>query len=246
MPQKGWLCEKTGQPVGFDECMECAGTPDRCDFTPEILRAIKKNLRMKPTRRLSVTRLLGEPRQRVIEMKYDYYVSPMKQWPLARGTGLHLLLERAAYHDVLSEAGNSREICVDGAWVPVFGVVDVMRFDTHLIRDYKSCAFVPKYDKPYGNHALQLNVYRWMWMPRCDCYNLHLTYMDSKRIRDMKVEIMSLDEIETLLIKHATVFLRHMDSNTLPPGKPTKSNWQCRYCDVRPICEREAERGKGV
>ena len=237
---------KDGSSKDFNECITCSRSPDHCDYTPEILGAIRSGLRTTVSTDLSVTRILGEPRQRIIETKYKYRVLPRRNWVALRGTIIHAVLERGAHKSAMTEVSDFRNLHINGEELPLWGKCDLLVPIAKLICDYKSVARIPSADNPksYGTHDLQLNAYRWLWTPHYEIDKLRLVYLDMQDVRRVKVELMPLDEVENTLIQKASAFLKPLRAGVIPSDEYSSKKWQCRYCDVSDICKELNREGK--
>lgn len=243
MPQKGWLCVFSDEEKTFKECIDCSKSPSHCEFTPEMLAIMSGGTRRKKDpMRLSVTGLLSTClRKVVIQNRFDYSVSPRRAWFLFRGNMIHQILEDSMPTDGWKEVYHYRNLQLeDDRTVRVGGKVDKIVMDQLLIRDYKTTARLPtKTRDKYGSHELQLNIYRWIWWPIFHAEKLRLQYIDMRGTKQVKVELIDIEEIEKLILDKATAYVQALES----PDIPTKifdsvNNWFCRYCDVADLCKK--------
>ncbi len=97
---KGFVCAVTGKKVAVRDCLACAQRGGRagCNFTYPILKGIAdhsgpRNLGANWDRPVvSVTELLGCPRQWRLKKEHDYYVKPSQAYWAFRGTIGHEML----------------------------------------------------------------------------------------------------------------------------------------------------------
>ena len=242
MPQIGWLCVFTKEPKTVGECLECSKSESHCEFTPEMLALMSKGMRRKPKdpRRLSVTQLLGCPRKMWIINHYNYRVSPRRAWFLLRGNMIHQVMQGAALTDGWKEIYKRKEIeLIDGTHAAVGGIADKIVIDKLLIRDYKTTAKLPtKMRSSYGTHNYQLNIYRWLWWDVFHAEKLRLQYMDMRGTKQVKVELMDIDEIEEFIRVKASDIVRVLEAGELPEDyEYNPKEWVYRYCDVSDICK---------
>lgn len=242
MPQRGWLCVFSNEPKSFDECLTCSRTDQHCEFTPEMLSVMWRNAgnRKKDPNNPSVTAILKDClRQVVIQDRFDYYVSPRKQFYAFRGNMIHQILEGTMKKDGWKEIYFSRELKLpDGTTVRLGGMVDKIVPEKLLIRDYKTTRRVPTQKSgSYGTHALQLNAYRWIWWPVFQAEKLRLQYLDMSETKSVKVELMDIKEIEEILSQKAFAYVKALKSPEIPEREYDAKNWLCRYCDVQNICK---------
>ena len=243
MPQKGWLCVFSGGEKTFNECIACSKTPSHCEFTPEMLASMRRGVSSskKNPRNPSVTQILKEClRQVVIQDRYDYHLSPRRNWFLFRGNMIHQILEGSLIKDGWKELYQSREIDLgDDRVVEIGGKVDKLVMSKLLIRDYKTARRLPtKARSSYGTHDLQLNVYRWIWWPIFHADKLRLSYIDMSGTKQVKVELMDIDEVEETIRTKARAYVDALEGKDLPESVFDSKNWVCRYCDVKDICEK--------
>jgi hypothetical protein len=245
MPQVGWLCSLNKKLVSFDDCIDCArqiNPRGRCDFTPEILIGIRNSIYPKSpeqilkSKSLGLTTLIGETRQRILELFCTYYAEP--SWSMYRGTLAHSLIENVTRSDAWHEVAYKRTLTIDGETWYVSGRADVIiPYKPITIIDYKTTVAVPRYEKTYGNHKEQLNAYRWLFEPLFIAEKLRVEYMDMKRIRRMDVEIENIAEVGERLKESAELYVKHLKAKTAPPGEYAKK-YPCSYCSVIEECKK--------
>lgn len=241
MPQAGWLCVFSEEKKTFSECIDCSRSPHHCEFTPEMLVLMGRGGRgrvnpMNP----SVTAILATClRGTVIKDRFDYYSSPRKAWYLLRGNMVHQILEGTMTKDGWKEVYLTREVTLlDGRKAKLGGKVDKIVLDKLLIRDYKTARRLPtKTKNAYERHDLQLNIYRWIWWPIFQAEKLRLQYIDMTGTKQVKVDVMDIDEIEKLIQEKATAYVLAMEGKEIPAGEYDSKNWPCRYCDVADVCK---------
>lgn len=241
MSQVGWLCVFSGEKKTFEECITCSKSPQHCEFTPEMLVLMRKNMwgKRKNPNRPSVTQLTKDClRQIVIQDRNDYWVSPRKNWYAFRGTLIHQVLEGSMPSDGWKEVYYSRELELsDGRTIRIASKVDKVLLDKLLIRDYKTTRRLPtKKTGAYGKHELQLNIYRWIWWPIFHADKLRLQYIDMTGTKQVKVPLMDIEEVEEFLKQRALAYAIALESPDVPPKEYNSKNWECRYCDVQDIC----------
>ena len=150
---RGYICEVSGQKVATATCLQCAlhGGVDNCPLTYPLLKGIAKQ---QQPRRLaqgyertvvSVTELLGCPRQWRLKQQYPHYVKPSQAYWAFRGTLAHELLagntppgafvEQRFYHPVNDE-------------YMVTGQPDLVTQEGVLV-DYKTTKSLPDTIKTY-------------------------------------------------------------------------------------------------
>jgi len=127
---------------------------------------------------------------------------------------------------------------INGAEYEICGTVDKIHGKQGLIVDYKSTKRCPaKGAQPYASHGLQLNAYRWMWLPVFpNIDKLRLVYFDMAGVVQIKVPLMPLEEVEARLADGAEAYFNCIENDSIPDGQPNNTRWECRYCDVKDIC----------
>lgn len=243
----GWKCVKDGSDKSFGDCIQCAMTDEHCEFTPEMLAYMARDSRRrKSIERISVTTLTKDClRQIVIQDRYDYRMTPRRAFFLLRGNLMHAVLEGALTSDGWQEVTQRRTIELpDGRKIVVEGRVDKLVIDKGLIRDYKTSIRLPSNTMTNQNHALQLNIYRWIWYPIFHATRLRLQYIDMAGTKQVKVDIMPIEEVEELIRRKAFDYVKALESESIPEDEYNKSQWWCRYCDVPDICKAINEEAK--
>lgn len=243
MPQIGWLCVFSGEQKSFRECLECSKSSSHCEMTPEMLSVMwrSSSTGRKNPENPAVTQIIKDClRQVVIQDRYDYYVSPRKQFFAFRGNMIHQILEGTLAKDGWKELYHSREVELpNGRVVKVGGRVDKLIPDKLLIRDYKTTRRIPtKKTGAYGKHELQLNVYRWIWWLIFQAEKLRIQYIDMSATKTVKVPLMDINEVEELIRQKTFAYVTALEAEDIPQGEYDPKNWVCRYCDVQDICKR--------
>lgn len=252
MPQIGWLTDN-GQPMLFDTALEIAEREGSWEGLPfEVLTVIRGQVTKERPDGISVTQLLGCPRKVFLERTNDFYQHPMDNWPAARGTLVHALLEVASGDGAEVEVRYEKEY--NG--VTISGQPDSVRAvgtgKRKLLRDWKSTNNLPKYDSAYSSHKLQVNLYRWLLGldPRFTEIEVVYISMDGVKAIPLKRggttkygrviadEIMSDEQVGAFLDKRLFV----LDAQS-KAGRPVAYHnveeddlWNCAYCPVKNAC----------
>lgn len=242
MPQAGWRCVFNDNKKEFSECIQCARSPDHCEFTPEMLISMRRGLYPRDPEYISITRVFAMcTRQSVLEAFFEYWCSPRKNYYAFRGNLAHGVMAGIRERDAWKEITWSRELDVDGEKIPIWGTADKIVPSVGLIRDYKTTAMIPKSDEPYGKHGLQLNGYRWIWQPVLNLDKLRVQYIDMRGTKQIKVPLMDLDALEETMRDSVRLYINSIRTETIPPGAHDSSRWECRYCDLTDVCKEITE-----
>ncbi len=144
MPIVGFICPDSRDQVPFDHFETCThGVGGRPSFNPTFARIMARKITEDVRHtglKLTITRVMGCPRQTYIETQYNQYVDPSGMCAAARGTALHGIFAAAADPDYwITEASDPVRLNLKGK---LFGVeldmlVDVLRRDLREIVDYK-------------------------------------------------------------------------------------------------------------
>lgn len=254
MPLKGFVCSETKnlsedkREISFEDCIACAETTENaCNFTAALLRILSQ---LGEKHEITVTSILGCLRNTYLSRKHDYFAEPGELYWLYRGRLAHKVLEDAVDSDTqITETEFKRKI--DD--IEIYGTPDIILPKKRLIRDYKTCAEVPKYrqDKPYSNHIQQLNIYAWVVSgqdkgrkngkevifdnPLPEIKRLQVTYLDMKNVKTTDAPLYKKEKVEEFLRLRAPVLKEALDNGIVPPKEDT---WQCGYCNVVKICQR--------
>lgn len=164
MPLVGSRCENNwSECVPSQECITCAAHPNpargRCCMTPEILELIFDTTGREGAG-ISVTMLTGPClRQSYLQLVKDYYDFPSKRWPAARGTLVHLLMERASPQPhLIRERRFGRKIDSH----VLTGKIDKIDLSQGLIQDTKTKETLPNTIEDMPGYVRQINCYRWI------------------------------------------------------------------------------------
>ena len=112
-----------------------------------------------PSNNLSASRLLGKGCLRcdILEKNVDYTESIDAMWARFRGE---------AYHSVAEKFKAAHQYAEYQMWAKlpngetITGRPDLI--DKHAIIDLKTTKNIPKWDMVWNDHAMQLNIYRWL------------------------------------------------------------------------------------
>lgn len=236
----GFVCEHSEERVNFADCLACAEQVDHlCDFTPEILKGIFNGLRI-PKENYTVTNLLSCPRKINLMRNWDYYIRPSNAYWAYRGQLAHKIAEEATGDGVMVEKELRMTIRIDGEDINISGIPDYFNPASGLLRDYKTCEKVPKYNKPYAEHSAQTNIYACLL--RANGYTVNaaeIVYLSMKEPKRVPVKLVEEEACRKMIEVRLKVLL---DPNLPPKLEPeSKGIWECTgYCDVKHICEKLA------
>jgi CRISPR/Cas system-associated exonuclease Cas4 (RecB family) len=246
----GFICEKTGERLPFEACLECARTRLNrkldCPFDEATIAGMILNERR--STEISVTMITGCHRVVFINQFYETYVAPSQLYWAFRGQIAHKILEEANLHpDAVKEKKFTK------AWdgIDITGHPDLIIPSQKVLKDYKTTKTVPSYLNKdgiitaYENHRTQVNLYRWL-VPY-DIAEMEVVYFSMDETLICPVEIW-LDEstrkadmtVRKVLEENLVPLKMALDSETMPPYQ---RNWSCDgYCSVADICFMELKK----
>lgn len=248
MPQVGWKTS-SGSKVPFFEALSLAEADGEWEGFPyEVLLGMRNQSTAERPDAISVTQTLSCPRKIFLQGEEDYYVSPIDNFAMFRGTIVHTMLEDNKTDDGQTEERFERDhrgIIISGSPDSVRIINRGRRGDRHLIRDWKSAKFLPKYDNAYTNHQQQVNLYRWLLHLDPLTTDLEVVYVSMEGVRIIRLkpsQVWSDEEVESFLDRRLMPLQAQREA-----GRPVKyysveeeDLWQCEYCPVRQICYRKA------
>ena len=263
MPLTSLICDYSERPVPFKACLKCSTSGrNPCSFTFSILKGILDEQQDRGTT-ISCTALLSPTRCVYLERRTDYAAKPSQLYWAFRGQIAHKIVEGAGEdQNVLRERREYRRT-IEG--IEVSGKFDELLLKQGILRDYKTCKKVPRYDTPYSNHSQQLNVLRWILArpskevcaetnyciedlciehPEYRFYGhpitcLEVIYLDMQEVKKCRAKMWSLDKAEKFVGERAKALKEAFDSGVCPPYSTiTKDDlWKCRdYCHTIQEC----------
>ena len=182
------------------------------------------------TTQVHVTDITSCLRRAYLQRITDVYPSLKRMYWLFRGALAHQLVENTREPYSLVEVRFQRR--VDG--VTVVGRPDKIVPTRREIYDFKTTRHITLKNLPYGEHATQVNIYRWLVEPHFQIDRLFLVYLDMSRCASREVPV---EDVEEYVTERARILQGAMASGTLPVGEPS---WLCDYCEVRDECQTNA------
>jgi len=240
----GFICEKTGERLPFDACLECARTRLNrkldCRFDEATIAGMIMGERSRTD--ISITMINGCHRGVFISRFYETYVAPSQLYWAFRGQIAHKILEEAHLHpDAVKEKRFTK------AWdgIDIVGHPDLIIPSQKVLKDYKTTKTVPSYlnkdgvISAYENHRTQLNLYRWL-VPY-DIEEMEVVYFSMEETLICPVEIWPEEStrkseltVRRVMEENLAPLKMALDSETMPPYE---RNWSCdSYCSVSDIC----------
>ena len=248
---KGFRCEKTGEKMAFEDCLECARTRLNrklaCPFDEATIAGMI--LHQQNRTGISVTMLSGCHRGTFIGRHNDAYVYPSGLYWAFRGQIAHKIMEEVNLHkDEVKEKRFVKEW--DG--IEISGTPDLIIPSQRVLKDYKSSKSVPSYrSKTTGriyaweNHRVQLNLYRWLVPYEINTMEVVYFSMEETIICPVGTwpeEAKKKSEMtaDRYMEENLVPLKMALDSDTMPPYR---QYWSCDdYCDVSEICFRELKK----
>ena len=248
---RGFICEKTGERMAFEDCLECARTRINrkldCPFDEATIDGMIFNQKFK--KNISVTMISGCHRGTFIGRENETYVYPSQLYWAFRGQIAHKIMEEVDLHqDEIKE----RPFLKEWEGIEISGIPDLIIPNQKVLKDYKTSKSVPSYrskttGKIYAweNHRTQLNLYRWLVPHEID--TMEVVYFSMEETLICPVEIWPEEpkrksdiSVDRYMEENLIPLKMALDSGTMPPYSRT---WACEdYCDVSEICFRELKK----
>jgi len=233
MTISGFACPYGQGDVSFEQCLEHSRSdPPECGFTYAILGGIVNNLRGE-MEEITVTQLLNCLRKPVLERRHDVYLDPRQLYYAFRGQMFHQIASTADLDGCVVEQRFKRVI----AGVTLSGQPDLIVPQHAKLYDFKTTRRVPKDGKPYAQHGLQVNIYRWLALPDYPVDHLEIVYLDMSNVVRVPVEVMSIHKVLSWLAPRVKKLRAALDGGHLPPHPGPDGLWQCKgYCSFTDLC----------
>lgn len=247
---KGFICEKTGDKLPFEACLECAKTRINrkldCPFDEATIYGMILNESKREG--ISVTMIAGCPRATFINQHHETYAYPSGLYWAFRGQIAHKILEQVKLHP---DAIREKRFYKEWEGIQVNGQPDLILPSQGVLKDYKTTKAVPTYRNKdgginaYENHRVQLNLYRWL-IPH-EISEMEVIYYSLEETLICPVEIWPEESnkksemtVNRYFEENLIPLKMALDSETMPPYK---RNWACdEYCGVSEICFRELKK----
>jgi len=229
---KGFRCPSGKGDLPFHECLECAASHENpCQFDYPILSSMQRNIREEEG--ISVTSLLNCLRKVVLEVRNDIHLDPSQLYYAFRGQLFHAVIAQAHSDGAVCEKRFERKV----AGITLSGHPDVIYPQHRKLVDYKSTKRIPKDDKPYANHAKQVNLYRYLVAPYYDVDHLEIIYFDMSEVKRVPVEVIETRQLLGWLVPRLKKLRVALDGGKLPPKVGSEGVWQCDgYCPFTATC----------
>jgi CRISPR/Cas system-associated exonuclease Cas4 (RecB family) len=229
---RGFHCPDGKGDLPFKECLRCAGLHENtCQFDYPILAGMQRNLREEDG--ISVSSLLNCLRKVVLQVRNDVYLDPKQLYYAFRGQLFHAVIAQAHEEGAIVEQRFERTI----AGITLSGHPDVIYPKQKKLIDYKSTRRIPKNDTPYANHAMQVNLYRYLVAPQHEIGQLEIVYFDMSDVKRVKVEVMSTPSLMGWLVPRLKKLKEALDGGKLPEKANSEGVWQCNgYCPFSEFC----------
>jgi len=248
---KGFMCERTGEKMAFEDCLECARSRLNrklgCVFDEAVIAGMI--LYHQNRTGISVTMLAGCHRGTFLARHNDSYAYPSSNYWAFRGQIAHKIMEEVSLHE---DEVKEKRFVKEWEGIEISGMPDLIIPRQKVLKDYKTTKTIPYYRSKltgqisaWENHRVQLNLYRWLVPYEIEAMEVIYFSMEETLICPVgiwpeeakKKSDMSIDrymEANLVPLKMA------LDSDTLPPYK---SHWSCEeYCGVSEICFRELKK----
>jgi hypothetical protein len=150
----------------------------------------------------------------VLEHRRDTYLDPAQLYFAFRGQLFHAILQAAQIEGAICERRFERQV----AGITISGQPDVIYPGKKKLVEYKSTRRVPKEDKPYANHAMQVNIYRWLVAPFYQIDSLEIVYLDMSKVKRVSVPVLESREVVPFVVSRAKVLKQASKAEGFPQG----------------------------
>jgi hypothetical protein len=239
------IVDETTKPA--EECLCCSQDSPPCGYTYPLMRRLLESSQ-RPD--IHVTDITGCLRKAYLDKREPQPFKPSSVLVPAMGTMVHGFLEDIPEFSM-------GQIAAQVGCHHLVGTCDAVDMENHLIIDYKTTRWLVKDKLPYGEHARQVNIYRWMLeqsYPHIQ-FAMRVQYIDlsgptkCKRCKgDLNasgvchtcgkvyesyhfgavfIDIERDEGIEAFIHERVTT-LGHALEEMSPP--PPEKGWLCRYC----------------
>ena len=142
MPCIGLTCDANGSAVTLEQCLACArqGALPGCSQTAPVITGLWHGLRPAGFG-LTITTLLGCPRQARLQSTEPYRLKPAEAWWAYRGQLMHGVCAAYATDDAHALAEQRFSMFING--VEISGQPDLVLTDRRHLVDYKTTRAVP-------------------------------------------------------------------------------------------------------
>ena len=147
------ICNATNEEVSMAYCKDCAlHPPSPCGYDYALIKRIHASLQ--PRGGIHVTDLVHCLRRTYYERTQNMPERPADAMYRVIGTATHGLLEHEEDQELITEMPLEYE--------GVVGTVDAYYPTSDTLVDFKTSRWLIPAKLPYGDHELQVNVYRWL------------------------------------------------------------------------------------
>jgi len=208
---KGFACPYGQGEVTFGQCLEHSKRdPPECGFTYPILAGMVNNLRSE-MEEVTVTQILNCLRKPALERRKEVYLEPRQLYYAFRGQMFHHIAAGVDLDDCVVEQRFRRTI----AGIVISGQPDLIVPHLKKLYDFKTTRRIPRDGTPYAQHGLQVNIYRWLAMPRHDIEQLEIVYMDMSDVLRVPVEVMPVRRVVSWLVPRVKRLRSALDGGPL-------------------------------
>jgi hypothetical protein len=235
--------------VSLEECLACATRHEnKCETPSEVIRGILAVQEERGTM-ISPSALTGCIRKSFLKNTNDYYDSLDQLYWSFRGQLAHSLLEKYQEEGAVVEKRLTRTLA-NG--ITISGKPDAYYPKLNLLRDWKTSRAVPKYNKPYDNHNLQVNMYRYI-LAKPDneapvpIDEIKVTYLSMDATKTVPAMLMSDRELEDILLNGSEMLKDAFDNGVVPVVPKEYPNYPlCKYCpsEIREKCSEVFRMGR--
>lgn len=215
-----------------EECLKCARVGDPpCAFTYGILKLLYQEFQPNP-KAFRVTELTQCLRQTILKRKIkEFTVKPEDLYRMGRGTAIHGAI--AARQEKALELLSEYKMEIKRQTMNLTGTLDEFDIRNGILRDYKDVAELPRINKPFKHHALQINIYKYMLEKTTEykVKTMQIVYMDTYATR--KINVSPIANIEQEVEDRLNILEKGLEK---PSEVPPSIGWICSYCPKEIFC----------
>jgi len=146
------ICSSTGNTVSMEYCKECALNVPPCGYDYTLIKQVHKSLIPRTgTHVTDLVHCLRRSWYEVLEPRPEHVSEVLYR---VLGTAMHSIVEGMEDEHMIAE--------MPLEYHGIVGTVDAYYPEKKRLVDHKTSRWIKKANLPYGEHEMQVNIYRWM------------------------------------------------------------------------------------